>query len=155
MRLWRLSHARHARSFDGGFGLVSDGRWNSIGRPVTYCSTVPSLCALEKRVHYRSADLLPQQHMVEYLVPGDLAIAEIGLSDLPQNWHSRDGHTRRLGDAWLDGWGGVVLLVPSVIVRLSAAGDRNALINHRHPDCGRIEIADVTPFDLDPRLFAT
>ena len=155
MRLWRLSHARHARAFDGGFGLVSSGRWNSVGRPVTYCSTVPSLCALEKRVHYRSLDLLPPQHMVEYLVPDDLPFMEIGFPDLAQDWHHRDGYTRRLGDAWLDGQEGALLLVPSVIVQLPPAQDRNALINHRHPDSARIEIVDVTPFDLDVRLFVT
>ena len=91
MRLWRLSNARHARSFDGGFGLISSGRWNSVGHPVTYCSTVPSLCALEKRVHYGSLDLLPPQHMVEYVAPDDLPIREIGLSELPPNWHVRVG----------------------------------------------------------------
>jgi RES domain-containing protein len=155
VRLWRLSNARHARSFDGGFGLISSGRWNSVGRPVTYCSTVPSLCALEKRVHYGSLDLLPPQQMVEYVAPDDLQIGEIGLRELPPNWHGRDLYTRRLGDAWLDGRGGALLRVPSVIVQLPSADDRNVMINHRHPDVGRIEIVDVTPFDLDTRLFAT
>lgn len=155
MRLWRLSHARHARAFDGGFGLVSSGRWNSVGRPVTYCSTVPSLCALEKRVHYRSLDLLPQQHMVEYQAPDDLPVAEIGFGDLTLDWHWRDGYTRQLGDAWLEARGGALLMVPSVIVRLPSARDRNVVINHRHRDSERIEIVGVTPFDLDARLFPT
>lgn len=155
MRLWRLSNARHARAFDGGFGLVSSGRWNSIGRPVTYCSNVPSLCALEKRVHYSSLDLLPPQYMIEYLAPDDLPLMEIGFADLAENWHRRDGYTRRLGDDWLDAVTGAVLLVPSVIIRLASATDRNAVINHRHPDCRRIEIVDVMPFDLDQRLFVT
>jgi len=61
MRLWRLSSARRARDFDGGYGLVNSGRWNTTGRPVTYCSTVPSLAALEKRVHVTDPALLPPQ----------------------------------------------------------------------------------------------
>ena len=42
MDLWRLSHADYAERFDGGYGLVGDGRWNGRGRPVTYCSTGPA-----------------------------------------------------------------------------------------------------------------
>ena len=51
MQLWRLSGAAHARAFDGGYGLLYPGRWNSAGRAVTYCATSPSLCVLEKLVH--------------------------------------------------------------------------------------------------------
>ncbi|MGX7745137.1 RES family NAD+ phosphorylase [Rhodopseudomonas parapalustris] len=51
MRPWRLSVARHARAFDGGYGLLFDGRWNTAGRPVTSCATSPVLCVLEKLVH--------------------------------------------------------------------------------------------------------
>src|SRR5436309_105001 len=61
MRLWRLSSARRARDFDGGFGLHNNGRWNTKGRPVTYCATVPSLSALEKRAHVTDPGLLPDQ----------------------------------------------------------------------------------------------
>ena len=86
--------------------------------------------------------------------PDDLPIGEIGLRELPPNWHDRDAYTRRLGDAWLDGRGGALLRVPSVIVQLPSADDRNLMINHRHPDVRRIEIIDATPFDLDARLFA-
>ena len=153
MRLWRLSSARHARAFDGGFGLVSGGRWNSIGRRVTYCSTVPSLCALEKRVHHSSRDLLPPQTMVEYLAPDDLPRTEIDLGDLPEDWGLRDAFTRQLGDEWLDRRSDALLIVPSVIIQIATAPDRNVLVNHDHPDAGRIEIVGDVPFNLDARLF--
>jgi len=44
-------------------------------------------------------------------------------------------------------------VVPSVIMPIAAAPDRNVLINHRHADSGRITIAAITPFTFDPRLF--
>jgi RES domain-containing protein len=47
MRLWRCR----------GYGLTNSGRWNTTGRPVTYCSTVPSLTALEKRAHVTDISL--------------------------------------------------------------------------------------------------
>ena len=82
MLLWRLSSARRAADFDGGFGVFNDGRWNTRGRAVTYCSTVPS-----------------------------------------------------------------------VIVPIANAPDRNILINHRAANVSAIRIEATTPFTLDPRLF--
>ena len=51
MLLWRLSGVQHAEAFDGGYGLLFEGRWNTIGHAVAYCATSPSLCVLEKLVH--------------------------------------------------------------------------------------------------------
>ena len=154
MRLWRLSSARHARDFDGGYGLLYNGRWNTRGRPVTYCSTVPSLCALENRVHIADPALLPDQVMVEYEAPEDLAKHEITLDVLPSQWGKRETRTQRIGDEWLDAGEGILLVVPSVIVPIGAAPDRNVLINHRRADAARIRIVDAMAFTLDPRLFA-
>ena len=153
MRLWRLSSLRRAGDFDGGYGLANSGRWNSIGRPVTYCSTVPSLSALEKRVHVTDSSLLPPQAMVEYAVPDDVPVHDILLDNLPSDWASRETHTQSLGDEWLDQATALILVVPSVIMPIVGAPDRNALINHRHEGIDRITIAAVTPFIFDPRLF--
>jgi len=35
MRLWRLSSLQYANALDGGYGLLFDGRWNTVGHPVT------------------------------------------------------------------------------------------------------------------------
>ena len=153
MRLWRLSSVRRARDFDGGYGLANSGRWNSRGRPVTYCATVPSLAALEKRVHVGDPELLPPQAMVEYDVPDELPIRTIAIDDLPCDWATRETYTQRLGNEWLDRGADVVLLIPSVIMPIPRAPERNALINHRHPAATRIPQTEITPFTLDPRLF--
>jgi RES domain-containing protein len=153
MRLWRLSSARRARDFDGGYGLSNSGRWNTSGRPVTYCSTVPSLAALEKRVHVTDPGLLPAQALVEYEAPDDLPVRIIDNNELPNNWITRETYTQQLGNDWLDTGNEVVLVVPSVIVPIASAPDRNVLINHRRKEIARINIIDVVPFTLDPRLF--
>ena len=155
MRLWRLSSERRSRSFDGGYGVAYDGRWSTRGRPVTYCSTVPSLTALEKRAHVSDPGLLPPQVMVAYEVPDDVPIRTLSIADLPEDWAKRETHTQKLGDDWLDTGAEAVLLVPSVIVSIAGAPDRNALINHRHAAVARITIAQIVPFTLDPRLFMT
>jgi RES domain-containing protein len=153
MRLWRLSSARRARDFDGEYGLSNRGRWNTPARRVTYCSTVPSLAALEKRVHVTDPSLLPAQVLVEYDIPDDLPGRTININDLPGDWVARETYTQQLGDAWLDASDEVVLVVPSVIIPIAIAPDRNVLINHRREEVARINIIDVVPFTLDPRLF--
>ena len=153
MRLWRLSSLRRARDFDGGYGLSNAGRWNTQGRPVTYCTTAPSLAALEKRVHVTDPSLLPPQMMVEYDVPDDLPMRMMAMSDLPVGWTVRETITQNIGDEWLDGSSEVLLFVPSVILPLANAPERNVLINHRQAASSRIKIVAATPFTLDPRLF--
>src|SRR6266540_260371 len=140
MRFWRLSSVRRARDFDGGYGLSNNGRWSTRGRAVTYCSTVPSLAALEKRVHVADPGLLPPQVMVAYDVPDDLPVHTVSLGDLPGDWITRETATQAIGDEWLDIGPDVILLVPSVVVPIASAPDRNALINHRHPAAARIAI---------------
>lgn len=153
MGLWRLSSRRRARDFNGGYGLANSGRWNTTGRPVTYCSTVPSLAALEKRVHVTDSRLLPPQVMVEYAVPDDVPVYTVSFDRLPADWASWETHTQTLGDAWLDAGTALILVVPSVIMPIANAPDRNVLINHRHSGSDRITVAAITSFTFDPRLF--
>lgn len=153
MLLWRLSSARRARDFDGGYGLHNDGRWNTRGRPVTYCASVPSLAALEKRVHVADPALLPPQMMVAYHVPDDVTRRALRFDELPADWPARQTYTQKLGGEWLDAAAETLLFVPSVVMPLAQAPERNVLINHRTAGAASIEIAEVTPFTLDPRLF--
>jgi RES domain-containing protein len=152
MRLWRLSGVPYAHVFDGGYGLSYDGRWNTMGRPVTYCSSSPALCLLEKLVHIEDPTLLPELALVAYELPDGLGIDEVPLADLPPGWRHAEASTQAVGDAWLAGGTAPLLRVPSVIVPIDGSPDRNFLVNHRHPDAGRIRIAATEPFALDTRL---
>ena len=153
MILWRLSGARHARDFDGGYGLLFDGRWNSVGHAVTYAATSPSLCVLEKLVHIEDPALMPDLVMVRYDVPDDLARHVIALSDLPPDWARAETLTQGLGDGWHAGLETPLLQVPSAIVPVAGSPDVNIVINHRHPAAARIRIITAELFRLDVRLF--
>ena len=153
MILWRLSGAQHARAFDGGYGLLFDGRWNTAGHAVTYAATAPSLCVLEKLVHIEDPALMPELVMVRYEVPDDLARQVISLSDLPPDWTRAETLTQDLGDQWNARGETPMLQVPSVIVPIVGSPDVNIVINHRHPAAARIKIITAEPFRLDVRLF--
>jgi RES domain-containing protein len=154
MRLWRLSRPSEASKLDGGYGLRFDGRWNRVGRPVTYCATSPALCVLEKLVHIEDPSLVPALVLVSYDAPNELAVEDIALSDLPLDWRHREIATQAIGDEWLRRAASPLLRVPSVIVPHVDSLDRNFLVNHRHPEANRIEVRSTETFGLDPRLLS-
>ena len=155
MFLWRLSRADDTARFDGGYGVLHDGRWNTRGRPVTYCATGPAVCLLERLVHVEDASALPDDAMiVQYRAPEDIALDVRHLAQLPSGWQADADATRSIGDAWLDGVTAPLLVVPSVVVPIAGSDDRNILVNHRHPDAGRISIVRTERFEFDSRLFA-
>ena len=153
MVLWRLSGERHARAFDGGYGLLYEGRWNTAGRAVTYCATSPSLCVLEKLVHIEDPELVPALIMVRYQVPDGLGVETISIAELPELWRRQDIWTQHRGDRWHAALGAPLLRVPSAVVPLEGSPDMNVLINHRHPAVAQITIAGAEPFVMDMRLF--
>ncbi|MDE0065081.1 MAG: RES family NAD+ phosphorylase [Gammaproteobacteria bacterium] len=155
MRLWRLSGADYAERFDGGFGHSHEGRWNTPGHPVTYCSTGPALCVLEKLVHIDDPLLLPDDTMlVCYEVPDEITVESLLLEQVPDDWRNVPRVTRSMGDAWLQGLSAALWSVPSAVVPIAHANDRNLLVNHRHEDADRISISRVDRFEYDPRLFS-
>jgi RES domain-containing protein len=134
-------------------GVLFAGRWHSRGQPITYGATVPSLTLLERLAHVEDPDLLPPLAIVAYEMPDDLANEEVSLEALPADWREDVVLTRNLGDAWIGAMRTALLRVPSVIVPLPGIAERNIVINHRHPDAGRIGIRRVQrPFALDARL---
>ena len=153
MILWRLSGARYARSFDGGYGLLYDGRWNTAGHAVTYCATSPSLCVLEKLVHVEDPDLLPALVMVRYAVPDGAGMEIVSVADLPEQWRLQESGTQQRGDRWHAAMNAPLLRVPSAIVPLDGSPDQNVLINHLHPAAAGITIVAAESFVLDARLF--
>ncbi len=152
MRLWRLSSLQFAAAFDGGYGLRFDSRWNTIGRPVTYAATSPSLCVLEKLVHVEDPELLPALAMVTYEVPDDMPVARRTVRELPVDWRQREAETQRIGDRWLAAAEAAILFVPSAIVPIRDSPDQNVVVNHRHPAAAGIAIERVEHFELDVRL---
>jgi RES domain-containing protein len=138
MRLWRLSGRQHADAFDGGYGLLFDGRWNTMGHAVTYCATSPSLCVLEKLVHIEAPSLLPDLVMLTYDVPDQLTREIVALGDLPIDWRQDETLTQRRGDEWHRPRATPLLQVPSAVVPLVGSPDQNVLINHTHRDVAAI-----------------
>jgi RES domain-containing protein len=153
MVLWRSCNASLSGVFDGTGGLLFAGRWHSRGQAVTYGSTAPALTLLERLVHVEDPDLLPPLAVIRYEMPDELAVEEISLEALADDWRDNVVLTRKLGDEWIASRRTPLMRVPSAILPLADVPDRNIVINHRHADSRRIKIARVhQPFAFDARL---
>lgn len=147
---WRIVKEKHARSaFSGEGARIFEGRWNSAGVRVVYCSQSLALAALEILVHTQPVMIRDKFHAFRVTWDESLMMT-MELKRLPKGWNAQPPGliSRKIGDEWVKSERSVVLALPSVIVPL----ERTYLLNPKHPDFGKIKIRDETGFTLDSRL---
>lgn len=143
MLLWRISD--HA-DLSGQGGLLTAGRWHSIGRPVIYAAESSAGALNELLVHMDRQFLAPDFQLIAIGVPDALEAAAI--EPLPDGWTNDIRATREVGDRWLASGASALLRVPSAII----AHSYNVVINPLHRDAALIEIRSVERLPLDPRF---
>jgi len=148
MRLWRISNYP---DLTGNGGLVSAGRWHSLGRRILYFSENPASALLERLVHLEIAtdDVPTFYQLIAIEVPDGVDFDSVAEESLIGNWHSDDTATRITGDRWLRENRTALLRVPSAVVPQTT----NWLLNPAHPDAVKARIVAVTKAPFDPRLF--
>jgi RES domain-containing protein len=147
---WRIVKEKHARSaFSGEGARIFEGRWNSAGVRMVYCSEHLSLAALEILVHTRPV-MMGDKFCAFRITFDDALMAIVDLKKLPKSWNAQPpaAASKNLGDEWIKTARSAVLALPSVLVPL----ERTFLLNPKHGDFGKITINAVGSFVLDPRL---
>ncbi|PYM02078.1 MAG: hypothetical protein DMF19_04380 [Verrucomicrobia bacterium] len=147
---WRIAKQKHARSaFSGEGARIFEGRWNSAGARMVYCSEHLSLAALEILVHTQPVTIRDKFRVFRVSWGGKM-MATIDLKELPKGWNAQppSSSSKNIGDEWVRSGRSAVLAVPSVIV----PSERTFLLNPKHRDFGKIKIKDTGSFYLDPRL---
>jgi len=149
---WRIADPEFSQTPDemlsGEGAYLYGGRWNSKGTRIAYLASNKSLAAMELLVHLDRATVVNRFNTLEVQFPENL-VTHIDLEDLPEGWDDIEIATslQKVGDAWVQNQGSVILAVPSVVV----TGEINYLYNPSHPDAGKIEIGEVEPFSYDNR----
>lgn len=153
IRAWRIDKAGRSRadSFSGEGGRRVEGRWHNRGQAVVYAASRLSLAALEKFVQLGADGIGLGFVSYEVVIPASVQLAELKRSDLPPDWRAQPSppSTRALGDGWLRGRRGAVLVVPSVVI----PEENNLLLNPAHPDFAKIRIGAPRAFSFDPRMW--
>ncbi len=147
---WRIVKEKHAKTaFSGEGARIFEGRWNSAGVRMVYCSENLALAALEILVHTQPVTMRDKFRV--FRVSWDEAImSAIDLRKLPKGWNAQPPGliSKNIGDEWVHSERSAVLVVPSVIVPL----EKTFLLNPKHRDFGKIKVRDAGGFHLDQRL---
>lgn len=148
---WRLVPAAHAKTaFDGEGAKLYGGRWSSKGVPLVYASEHRSLAVLELRVHIDTTPMLRPYKLIGFSFEENL-LRVLSVGSLPKDWRREPSppSVQHLGDQWVADADSPILAVPSAIV----PADLNLLINPRHPDFSKFQLAPPIDFSFDLRLF--
>jgi RES domain-containing protein len=151
IRAWRIVNARNAATaFSGDGSRRSGGRWNSRGYRAVYLADSLALATLEVIVHGVSYETLQNYVCILASIPNKI-IQEVDQKSLPRNWRNDlpPAELRELGDRWLKEQKSAALKVPSAVIPM----EYNYLLNPRHKDFGKIEIAEPLSLAFDKRLF--
>ena len=153
IRAWRIDKAKRspADSFSGEGARRIEGRWNSARHAVVYTASSLSLAALEKFVHLGAESLGIRFVSYQVDIPSSVRIMEWKRSEMPKDWRTQPApiSTQKMGDEWIAGLRGAVLIVPSVVI----PSESNVLLNPRHPKFTKIKISPPLAFNFDPRMW--
>ena len=147
---WRIVKEKHAASaFSGEGARLFEGRWNSAGVPMVYCSENLALAALEILVHCQPVTMRDKWRAFR-VSWGEELMTSIPARSLPQGWNAQPATraSRSIGDDWARSNRSAVLALPSVIIPL----ERTFLLNPKHPHFSRIKHKSAGEFTLDQRL---
>ena len=147
---WRLVRQRHAATaFSGEGARIFEGRWNSAGVAVVYCSENLALAALEILVHVQPV-AVAEPFRTFRVALDDALITRVERDKLPKGWNLQPPTTvsKTIGDEWVKSGRSVALTLPSLLVPL----ERTYLLNPKHPDFRKVQIRDMGNFTLDRRL---
>ena len=147
---WRLVRQRHAATaFSGEGARIFEGRWNSAGVAVVYCSENLALAALEILVHVQPV-AVAEPFRTFRVALDDALITRVERDKLPKGWNLQPPTTvsKTIGDEWVKSGRSVALTLPSLLVPL----ERTYLPNPKHPDFRKVQIRDMGNFTLDRRL---
>jgi RES domain-containing protein len=134
--------------FDATGSRLAPGRWNTDTTPVIYAAEHYSTAMLEKLVH-GSGRVPANQHSITISVPRGVTYEMLNAATLP-GWDAADESVAQaFGSTWVREARSVILIVPSVIVRV----EHNVIINPAHPEFRHITTSLHHPVHWDRRLF--
>ena len=153
MVVYRIEREKYLETTLQGIGAsMSEGyRWNSLNTKLVYTAESRALATLEVSAHLDLNEDLPlDRFYVEIEVPDEMAILEVNIDDLPDDWNSKPPIiiTQTIGDDFVNYNEAAILKVPSSIV----PQEYNYLINPQHPEAKKIKVLSTTLMNFDARV---
>jgi RES domain-containing protein len=149
MLAFRILHKKYG---DPLFAPGIEGRWNSAGKKVLYCSESIPLAFMESMVRRQGVGFNDDFQIVHIEIPDSAVIKTIALKQLEKNWDDPHDYSKcqPLADKWYDDLESLVLKVPSATLSVCD----NYVLNSLHADFGKVKLLMVTPLMPDARIDA-
>ena len=124
----------------------SGGRWSPPGKRCVYASLSPASALLEYMAHLEGQP--PEQLMlaVATVPPGTV----LSNTNEPSTWSELPyrHEVQQVGAGWLESGRSLALRVPSAL----CSGENNVLLNPDHPGFAGLQLQELRPVSIDPRL---
>ena len=150
MHAFRIAKTAQISDLSGTGAMLYGGRWNQKNVPVTYTSENRALATVEYLVHVPLSIIPSSVSIACFGIPDDIIPEQVSIANLPKNWRAYPApeELAQLGTEWALAKRSLLLRVPSVIV----AGEFNLLINPKHPEITRVNIAKIERYSFNKRL---
>jgi RES domain-containing protein len=147
MLVFRILHKKYGDALSCP-GL--EGRWNSAGKRVLYCSESIPLAFMESMIRRQGIGFNNDFHIAYIEIPDTAEIKILTVADLPKGWDNPHDYThcQPLADKWYDSQESLVLQVPSATLSQC----NNYVINSLHPDFSKVKLSGFTPLMPDARI---
>lgn len=147
--IYRLVKAASADDALSGEGArLYGGRWNPPGCSVVYASESRALAVLETFVH-----LTTEARTMDFLLYAITLPRRVRPQHCGMQFSSRHpctlAYSQGAGREWYEEGTALALVAPSIIVPQEA----NYVLNVRHSQFARLQIAEPEPFSFDQRLW--
>lgn len=147
--VYRLVKATRAGdALSGAVARRYGGRWNPPGCSVVYASQSRALAVLEVFVHLTMEARAIEFSLYAITLPKRARLQQSGMETSSRNPIAL-ASSQEVGRKWLEEEAALALVVPSIIVPQEA----NYVLNVRHSQFVRLQIAEPEPFSFDERLW--
>lgn len=147
MLVYRIVHKNYSQTL---IASGVQGRWNSEGKKVIYCSESIPLAFLENMIRRQGIGFNHDFKIMIIAIPGNLKITFINTNSLGEGWRSFTDYSQcqTMGDQWYNEGKTLLLKVPSAVLPESY----NYVINTLHPHFKKVKLAGVTDLIPDDRI---
>ena len=147
MLVYRILHKKYN---DALFAPGLEGRWNSAGKKVLYCSESIPLAFMESMIRRQGIGFNQDYQITHIHIPDSAKIKEVETIGLIKGWNDSHDYSicQTIGDAWYNSNESLILKVPSAVLSVCY----NYMLNALHPEYKKIKFIQLTPLMPDPRI---
>ncbi len=145
MLVYRILHKKYG---DPLYAPGIEGRWNTAGQKVLYCSESIPLAFMESMIRRRGAGFNNDFGIAFIEIPNTAYTKTVELKDLTPNWNQLHNYSacQKPTKDWYNNMESLALKVPSAVLSIC----NNYVLNTLHKEFKKVKLIGLTPLIPDP-----